>query len=228
MDVFGLFLEGDREQCCKDYHCECVCVSGGTCVWVVRGVEQLSHCLRVSPSLPDSANWFLKWLCQFSFPPAVYEIILIGVDKHYNFCQPDQCFAVTHGGFTLHFPDVEHLLICVLAFWISSSERCFPKALSIFLLGFSFLADLDWKLRKNSGTLLGGQMPMDTPVWPNRKKIELSHLWGGQLCFLPQRVTEKNAVSITFLLLSFIWIELLPILWNCGDLTYGLAYSQFL
>lgn len=200
--LVGLFLVwGDCEQCCRKY--PWMCLQGHMCMRAL-GVQELSHCLWVYSHLLENANCFLKWLCQFSLLPAVYEITRIGVDRHYNFCQSDQCFVVFHFSFTLHFPDVEHLLMCLLTFW-SSFEKCSLKTLAISLPSFPSLTDLDWRLLKNFGTLLRGQI-LRAFLWPNGKKILLWHLWSHQL--ISQYVTGRNGFSIMFLLLMSILIAL--------------------
>lgn len=71
--------------------------------------------------------------------------------------------AAQCGGATSH-PSAQH--VAVIDLWISSFEKCFLKTLSIFLLGFPFLTDLDWRSLKNSGTLQSGQIPTDTQYDP--------------------------------------------------------------
>lgn len=140
-----------------------ICVSW--CAWaqVAQGEGQLNHCLWPSSSLLDHMlNWCLTWLLQFSFPPVVCEITLIGLTVITIFA------SLTS---VLWYLIVVLLCIflmsnlCLLDFWISSFENSFLKTLPISLLGFSFLTDLDWGLLKNSGTL-SGQVLRSILIYP--------------------------------------------------------------
>lgn len=93
-----------------------------------------------------------KLLHHFTFREAVYEgSISPHPHQHLLFCLFDSrhasvCEMVSHYGFDLHFlliNDVEHLFMCLLAFYISSLEKCIPWSFAHFKIGlFVFIMKL--------------------------------------------------------------------------------------